>query len=277
MRSWAPHPNEKGIVGVNRYERHGVLLRLLAEHLQLDVENAAADLSVSAATIRRDLDQLAEQGLLIRTRGGALPNDTTYDLPLRYRSARDSAEKQAIARAAAMIAERGTVVGINGGTTTTEVARALAVRPDLLDRGPAEGPVLTVVTNALNIGHELSERAHFKVVTTGGVAMPQSYELVGPLAGLVLDEVSLDVAFIGVDALDADRGASARSEQEASINALFAERAAKLVVVADSSKLGAKAFARICSPEAIDVLVTDSRAPERAKEFEERGMTVIQA
>ncbi|WP_307813227.1 DeoR/GlpR family DNA-binding transcription regulator [Streptomyces sp. N35] len=262
---------------MNRYERHGELLRLLAEQRQLDVESAAKDLDVSAATIRRDLDQLAEQGLLIRTRGGAMPNDVTYDLPLRYRYARDSVEKERIGRAAAALATRGMVVGINGGTTTTEVARALAARPDLLEREPSDGPALTLVTNALNIGHELAVRTHIKVVTTGGVAMAQSYELVGPLAGLILKEIRLDIAFIGVDALDPERGASARSEHEASINALLAEQADRLVVVADSSKLGIQAFARICPPQAIDTVVTDDRSPEKAKAFEERGMTVIQA
>ncbi|WP_327350560.1 DeoR/GlpR family DNA-binding transcription regulator [Streptomyces sp. NBC_01304] len=262
---------------MNRYERHSELLRLLAEQRQLDVEDAAAELAVSAATIRRDLDLLAEQNLLIRTRGGAMPTEMSYELPLRYRSARDSAEKERIGRAAAALAERGMVVGINGGTTSTEVARALAARPDWLDREPGEGPALTLVTNALNIGHELAVRSHIKVVTTGGVAMPRSYELVGPLAGLILREISLDIAFIGVDAVDAERGASARSEQEASINALLAEQAAKLVVVADSSKLGVQAFARICRPDVIDTLVTDDRAPQKVKAFEDRGMTVIQA
>nr|WP_206314216.1 DeoR/GlpR family DNA-binding transcription regulator [Streptomyces coryli] len=253
------------------------MLRLLTERRQLDVEGAAAELHVSAATIRRDLDQLAEQRLLVRTRGGAMPNDVAYDLPLRYKSVRDSAEKSRIGQAAAALVERGMVVGLNGGTTTTEVARALATRSDFADSEPGDEPAVTIVTNALNIANELAVRPNVKVVTTGGVAMPLSYELVGPLAGHILREISLDITFLGVNAVDADRGASARNEHEANINALLAEQAGRLVVVADSTKLGAKAFARICAPAAIDTLVTDAREPEKAKEFEDRGITVIQA
>lgn len=249
---------------------------------KLDVEAVAVEVAVSAATIRRDLDQLAEQQLLVRTRGGAVPNDVAYDLPLRHRAGRDAAEKERIGRAAAAMVERGMVVGLNGGTTTAAVARALAARADWGD-GEGDGargdgqPAVTVVTNALNIAAELAVRRSVKVVVSGGVAMPSSYELVGPLAGHILREIRLDIAFVGADAVDAEHGASARDEHEASINALLAAQAAKLVVVADSTKLGVRTFARICPPTDIDVLVTDDRAADRAREFEEQGMSVVRA
>ncbi|WBB61429.1 DeoR/GlpR family DNA-binding transcription regulator [Streptomyces sp. WMMC500] len=268
---------------MNQHERHGTLLRMLAERGRLDVEAVAAEVAVSAATIRRDLDQLAEQQLLVRTRGGAVPNDVAYDLPLRHRAGRDAAEKERIGRAAAAMVERGMVVGLNGGTTTAAVARALAARADWGDvpAGAAERgdgqPVVTVVTNALNIAAELAVRRSVKVVVSGGVAMPSSYELVGPLAGHILREIRLDIAFVGADAVDAEHGASARDEHEASINALLAAQAARLVVVADSTKLGVRTFARICPPADIDVLVTDDRAGDRAREFEEQGMSVVRA
>jgi len=150
----------------------------------------------------------------------------------------------------------GQVVGLNGGTTTTEVARALATRPDLTHGGPAAA--VTVVTNALNIGTELAVRQHIKIVTTGGVARPQSYELTGPLATGVLEQVTLDVAILGVDGIDAEVGATAHHEGEASINRLMGKQARKVVIVADSSKVGRRAFARICVPAEIDVLVTDT-------------------
>ncbi|MFW6690833.1 DeoR/GlpR family DNA-binding transcription regulator [Streptomyces sp. MAR4 CNX-425] len=265
---------------MNQHERHGALLRLLAERGRLDVESVAVEVAVSAATIRRDLDQLAEQQLLVRTRGGAVPNDVAYDLPLRHRAGRDAAEKERIGRAAAAMVERGMVVGLNGGTTTAAVARALAARADWGDAAESAGdgqPAVTVVTNALNIAAELAVRRSVKVVVSGGVAMPSSYELVGPLAGHILREIRLDIAFVGADAVDAEHGASARDEHEASINALLAAQAARLVVVADSTKLGVRTFARICPPADIDVLVTDDRAPEVAGEFEDKGMTVVRA
>lgn len=262
---------------MNRHERHNTLLELLSERGRLDVDDVAAELSVSAATVRRDLDHLAEQQLLTRTRGGAAAHSVSYGLPPRYKPVGRSAKKQRIGRAAAALVRRGMVIGLNGGTTTAEVARAIATRGDLADasnRG-AE-PAVTLVTNALNIAHELAVRPHIKIVTTGGVAMPQSYELVGPLARHILAEVSLDIAFIGADGVDAESGASAHSEHEASINALLAERARRLVVVADSSKLGTPTFARICPTEAISTLITDDGALEQARLFEERGVPVVQ-
>lgn len=270
---------------MNQHERHGALLRLLAERGRLDVEAVAVEVAVSAATIRRDLDQLAEQQLLVRTRGGAVPNDVAYDLPLRHRAGRDAAEKERIGRAAAAMVGRGMVVGLNGGTTTAAVARALAARADWGDDegGPPDAargdgqPAVTVVTNALNIAAELAVRRSVKVVVSGGVAMPSSYELVGPLAGHILREIRLDIAFVGADAVDAEHGASARDEHEASINALLAAQAAKLVVVADSTKLGVRTFARICPPADIDVLVTDDRAADKARAFEDKGMSVVRA
>ncbi|MCX4747361.1 DeoR/GlpR family DNA-binding transcription regulator [Kitasatospora sp. NBC_01287] len=260
---------------MSRYERWNGLLELLAEHGKLEVEEAAAALGVSAATIRRDLDQLARQQMVTRTRGGAVAHNVSYDLPLRYKTARNAGAKQRIGAAVAGLIAPGEVVGLNGGTTTTEVARALAVRPELTERGEA-GHLLTVVTNALNIANELTVRPAVKIVVTGGVARPQSYELIGPLATAVLAELTLDVTVLGVDALDAEIGASAHHEGEASVNRLLAERARRVVVAADSSKLGRRAFARICGLEVIDTVVTDQPpAPELATAFAEAGVRVL--
>ncbi|WP_129311012.1 DeoR/GlpR family DNA-binding transcription regulator [Streptomyces sp. L2] len=266
---------------MSRDARWKALLELLVERGRLDVEEAAAGLSVSAATIRRDLDQLAEQQMLVRTRGGAVAHGVSYELPLRYKTARRASEKQRIAKAVAELVAPGETVGLTGGTTTTEVARALAVRGDL-GTGAARGdlgtgaPALTIVTNALNIANELAVRPQFKIVLTGGVARPQSYELIGPLADGVLGQITLDVAVLGVVGFDAAHGAAAHDEAEAAINRLLCERAARVVVAADSSKLGQRAFARICATDAVDTLVTDAAVrPETVHAFEEAGLRVL--
>ncbi|WP_063731234.1 DeoR/GlpR family DNA-binding transcription regulator [Streptomyces sp. RTd22] len=262
---------------MKRPERWNALLELLGRDGRIEVEEAAAELTVSAATIRRDLDELAQQQMLTRTRGGAVAHNLSYDLPLRYKTARRASEKQRIGAAVARMVEPGAVVGLNGGTTTTEIARAIATRGELSD-SVGGGPAVTVVTNALNIAHELAVRPHIKIVLTGGVARPQSFELMGPLATGVLDQVSLDLAILGVDALDPERGAAAHHEGEAGINHLMADRAARVVVAADSSKLGRRAFARICALEAIEVLVTDTGATEEAiAPYAEAGVRVIRA
>ncbi|MFG2874355.1 DeoR/GlpR family DNA-binding transcription regulator [Streptomyces sp. NPDC048337] len=257
---------------MTRKERWQTLLDLLVERGELEVEPAAEALGVSAATIRRDLDQLAEQQLLVRTRGGAVLHGVSYELPLRYRTSRRAAEKARISEAVAALITPGEVIGLTGGTTTTEVARALTTRPDLAIGSPA----LTVVTNALNIAGELVIRPQFKIVLTGGVARPQSYELTGPLAEQVLGQLAVDTAVVGVDGFDPADGAATRHEDEASVNRLLCERARRVVIAADSSKLGVRAFARICATAAVDVLVTDTGlALEVAREFESAGVEVL--
>ncbi len=261
---------------MDRYARWNALLELLTETGRITVDQAASRLHVSQATIRRDFDQLAQQQMITRTRGGAVAVGVSYDLPLRYKTAKHSAEKQRIGVAAASLVEPGMVVGLNGGTTTTEVARALAVRPDLA--GHLDGPQLTVVTNALNIANELLVRSGMKVVVTGGVVRPQSFELIGPLGGGILREVSLDVALLGADAIDAALGPAAHNEGEAAMNALMISRARQVVIIADSSKLGQHAFARMCPVEKVDILVTDCGADDvAAAPFEAAGVRVIRA
>jgi len=115
-------------------------------------------------------------------------------------------------------------------------------------------------------------------VVTGGVTRGQSYELIGPFATLVLAQLSLDWAILGVDALDPRTGASAHHEGEASINHLMASRAEQVMIVADSSKLGQRAFATMCAVDEIDVIVTDrDAAPDSLTAFTERGIRVITA
>lgn len=261
---------------MSRYRRWNELLELLAGNGQLQVERAAELLGVSAATIRRDFDELARQQMLTRIRGGAVAQGVTYDLPLRYKSERHPSEKQRIATVAAQLVGPGQIVGLNGGTTTTEVARALAIRPDL-NSGPPS-PAITVVTNALNIAAELAVRQHIKIVATGGVARPQSYELTGPLATGILEQVTLDIAILGVDGIDAVAGATAHNEGEASTNRLMASRAGQVVIAADSSKAGRRAFARICAAAEIDVLVTDTAiAAADAARLTDAGVKVVTA
>ena len=261
---------------MSRHQRLNDILRLLSEDGHLDVEEAVERLGVSAATVRRDFDHLAEQQLLTRTHGGAVTAAGSYDLPLRYKIARHADEKLRIASAAAEMVGLGSTIALNGGTTTNEVARAIASRPDLAVSD--SGPRVTVVTNALNIATELAVRPYIKILVLGGVARPQSYELIGPLGTSILEQINVDIAVLGVDAVDAEHGATAHHEGEASINRQIAARAARVVVVADSSKVGKSAFALICPADDFDVLLTDSEPDESERaRFAERGVDVVVA
>lgn len=258
---------------MNRHARLNALLDFIAAHGHVDVDKTARSLGVSTATIRRDLNHLHDQQLVSRTHGGAVATSVSYDLPIRYRSSKRRSEKIRIAQAAAALVGPGAVVGLNGGTTTTEVARAIA---DQAAHTAGDGSRVTILTNAINIAGELTVRQHVKLVMTGGVALPQSFELTGSLAGATLRQVELDLAIIGVDAFDAELGARALDEQEASVDELMARQASRVVIVADSSKLTARAFALICPPSAVHDLVTDRHAPaDSLARLADAGINVI--
>ncbi|CAM3419012.1 DeoR/GlpR family DNA-binding transcription regulator [Isoptericola cucumis] len=261
---------------MSRHQRLNDILGLVAERGRLGVEEAAECLGVSVATVRRDFDHLAQQQLLTRTHGGVVSGAASLDLPLSYKIARNADAKRRIAAAAAAMVPIGSTVALNGGTTTHEVARAIASRPDLASGDG--GPSVTVVTNALNIATELAVRPQVKILVVGGVARPQSYELIGPLTAPALEQVWVDIAFLGVDAVDPRRGAMAHHEGEAAVNRELASRAERVVVVADASKLGAAAFALICDSAQLDVLLTDTDpGPDVRAAFREHGVEVVVA
>lgn len=241
---------------MSQQHRLNALLELLSVRGSLSVQEIVDELSVSAATARRDLNSLAEQHLAIRTHGGGSALGSGYELPLQYRIPRNAEAKAAIAEEIVNLTNFGDVVGLNGGTTLSEVSRVLGRSKHLIGR---EGEVgVTVVTNALNLAFELSIRPHVKIVVTGGVARRQSYELVGPLVGDMIGKLTLDLAILGVDGLSEEFGATTIHEGEADVSRQLASVAKRVIVAADASKLGRSTFARISPLESIDALVTNA-------------------
>jgi DeoR family transcriptional regulator of aga operon len=259
--------------GMDRGARWSALLDLLAQHGRLSVAQVVESLGVSEATVRRDFGDLAAQQLVTRTHGGVVSSAVAYDLPARYKQAGSDTAKERVASFAADLVAEGSVVGFNGGTTTSATARRLAARSDLAVS--SKRPSITVVTNALNIAAEMVLRPFIRCVSLGGVARPESYELSGPLASMVLGELWLDTVVLGVDAVSAAGGATCQHEGEAGINSLMVQRADRVMVVATGDKVGRRAFARICPSERIKVLVTDASAPADAvEELRAAGVTV---
>jgi DeoR family transcriptional regulator of aga operon len=246
-------------------ERLSAILEALANDGSVGVADLATELDVSSATVRRDLEFLEHQRMLTRTHGGAVAQGVLYELPLRYKSARHQEEKKRIAAEAASRVADGVAIGLTGGTTTTEVARAVIDRQRL-----------TVVTNALNIASELAIRPNLKLVVTGGYARPESYELVGPLAEQALAGLNLDVVFLGVDGISPTAGITTHHEVEAHTNLALIERARHVVVVTDSSKLGLVAFAQICAIDRVHEVITDAGADRGLlAELREAGVVVV--
>lgn len=267
----ASRPGDPPSGGKGRRRRLDTVLDLVIDHGHISVEALVAQLGISPATARRDLDALADQQLVIRSHGGASANPDSSSLPLRYRAARNAGQKEAIAAAAVDLVEPGSVIGLNGGTTTTALAHELASRQGFRDAERAT----VLVTNAVNIAQELAVRRHLQLVVTGGVVRESSYELVGTWAEQMLAQIRIDTMFIGVNALNATDGAGTHDESEASISSRLIERSTRVVVVADHTKIGVDAFARIGAPEIIDDLVTDAAAdPAVLEQLRSAGITV---
>jgi DeoR family transcriptional regulator of aga operon len=249
---------------MRRAQRLDGILAQLASAGSVSVRELTETLGASPATVRRDLQLLEEQKLLSRSHGGAVGNGVLYELPVRYRSGRQAEEKGRIADAAVGRIGDAQTVGLTGGTTTTEVGRRLRERS------------LTVVTNAVNIASELVISETIRLVVSGGVARSQSYELIGPLAERTLEGLNVDLMFLGVDGVSAG-GLTTHDEVEAQTNRKMVERAARVIVVCDSSKIGRSALSSICSLQEVDELITDAAAPaEQLDRVRAAGVKVVQ-
>jgi len=260
---------------MKRDDRLLAILDLLGEDGAVAVSDVVERFDVSPATARRDLDVLASRQLLHRTRGGASAQSVSYDLPLRFKREANPHAKEAIGRAVQQLIEPGMRIGLSGGTTARAIAAELGQRSDLAGN---DGEAITVVTSAINIAAQLVIRPHIRVVVTGGVVRVRSYELVGPYSDLMLERVTLDRAFIGVHGIDATNGPMVQDEREARTNALMASRADAAWVVADSSKIGVRAFATVGEPDTFVGLVTDAGAGDAdVQAFTSRGWRVLRA
>lgn len=245
---------------MSQQQRLNQVLDMLAQTGQVAIDDIVTAMDVSPATARRDLNTLAEQRLVTRTHGGAVVVGSAYELPLQYKIARNSDGKKAIAAAASRLVSAGDVVGLTGGTTTSEVARSLGMSPHL--EGTPQQAGVTIVTNALNIAYELAIRPQVKIVVTGGTARSRTFELVGPLVEPAISGMVLDWTFIGVDGVHAKYGVTTVSESEAAVNRALAKAARKAVVVADGSKMLQTRFSKILDFSEVDIILTDSEPPD---------------
>ncbi len=248
-----------------RTQRLTVILDTLANTGRVAVGELARRLGVSEATVRRDLALLETQYLVKRTHGGARSQDLAYELPVRYRDAQNRPAKRRIAAAcAATITRKPQAVALGGGTTTSEVARHLADRSEL-----------TIITNAINIAMELAMRPRLRVIVTGGVMRSESYELVGAWTERLLESLNIAVTVMGVDGISAQGGLTTHDAVEARTDQHMIERAQRVIVVADKSKLGQVTMAKLADVSAVDLLITEADAPaDQVRELRAAGLEV---
>ena len=256
--------NAPGMPSHKRSDRMVALLAMLSEEGPLPLSPLAETLGASAATIRRDVALLAAQGLLERTHGGARPVKGR-ELPVRLRDGRNQDAKRRIALAVAALIPHGRhAIGLTGGTTTAEVLRALHHRDDL-----------TIITNSISIGLEAAEQGQARVLIAGGVLRPSSLELVGSLAESTMKLVNVGTAVVGVDGVSATGGLTTHDEIEARTNYAMIERADRVIVAVDSTKIGQTTLAKMADISEIHALVTDAGAPEdELQRIREAGVDV---
>lgn len=249
-------------------ERRRLILERMRSGVAVKVGELSTEFDVSESTIRRDLRELAESGLLERTHGGALLADSTLDEPsFAEKTDQQLSEKQAIGALAASLVRDGDSVILDAGTTTLEVARALRGRRNL-----------TVVTNAFHIAAELADLDSIHVVVTGGSIKGNTLALVGPMAERSLEEINADWAFIGTNGIDLERGLTTPTHAEAAVKRRMLAAARQVAVVTDSSKVGKVSFATIAPVSDLHMVITDHGAdPDFVASLINRGMKVMLA
>ncbi|HNM97388.1 MAG TPA: DeoR/GlpR family DNA-binding transcription regulator [Marmoricola sp.] len=230
--------------------RHELILQSLSRDGIVKVSDLVERLGVSDMTIRRDLAELQSQGKLEKVHGGARLrlDPATLEPGFEAKSARRTAEKDAIATCAASLVKPGAAIAVSAGTTTHALARHLV-----------HVPGLTVVTNSVWVADVLHRGGGegSSVLLTGGLRTP-SDALVGPLTLASLAGLNLDAFFLGVHGMDARAGLTTPNLLEAETNRAMVRGAARLIVVADSSKWGLIGMASMAALDEVDVLVTDT-------------------
>src|SRR5438093_2937083 len=240
-------------------QRQAYILDRVREDGGVRVAELVRDLGVSDMTVRRDLELLAEQGLIEKVHGGTNTHAASalFDRAFVAKSVLQQSEQEAIAEAAAALVEAGTAIGISAGSTTYAVARRLV-----------EVPGLTVVTNGVRIADILHDnrRPDQTIILTGGVRTP-SDALVGPFAVAALRNVHLDLVLMGVHGMDTKAGFTSPNLLEAETNRALIEAGRRLVVVADHTKWGLIGLSSIARLDQADLLITDSGLDREARDL----------
>jgi DeoR family transcriptional regulator of aga operon len=252
-------------------ERRTRLGDLVQDRGFVRVVDAAEMLGVSEVTIRGDLSALEDSGDVVRIHGGAMPRRAMNDEPTLEQSlAQDAESKRDIGTAAAALVSSGQSVILDVGSTAFAVATALVEREDLAD--------VSVVTNGLSIALALEAALpRFTIVVTGGTLRPLQHSLVNPGASAFIESLHVDIAFIGCNGVDPDRGVTNLNYPEAEVKRRMMLSAKRKVLIADSGKLGQVHMGLIGAIDEFDLLITGSdAAPELVEGLRDRGLDVLQ-
>lgn len=240
-------------------QRKATILKEVSAHGALRVADLAENLGVSEVTIRRDIDQLVEQGLVDKVHGGVtvLGFSSTTEQTFDRTSQLQTSAKSAIAQAAAALVQPGQALALMGGSTVYTLARALV-----------DVPNLTVVTNSVPISdlYAKDQRPGWTIVLAGGERTPTD-SLVGALSVQVFREFNFDIAFMGTHGMDVEGGFSSPNMLEAETNREVMKNSSEVVILADHTKWGVRGFSSFGALSAADTIIVDDQTPQSAQEL----------
>lgn len=256
---------EKRVTGTS--ERREQIIQRLRQQGSVQVNDLSALYGVSTVTIRNDLAFLEKQGIAVRAYGGALICDSTtpsVEPSVEDKSALNTAMKRSVAKAAVELIQPGHRVILDSGTTTFEIARLMRKHTDVI-----------AMTNGMNVANALLEAEGVELLMTGGICAV-SRNLYGDQAEQSLQNYHFDMLFLGVDAIDLERGVSTHNEDEARLNRRMCEVAERIIVVTDSSKFNRSSLHKIIDTQRIDMIIVDEGIPSDSLEgLRKAGVEVI--
>jgi DeoR/GlpR family transcriptional regulator of sugar metabolism len=246
-------------------ERRRRILEQAQVHGVVSLRELAEQLDTSEVTVRRDLRAMAAEGLLRRTHGGAvLPAGFGHEPSYHEKAGQAAAEKSAIAALAVGLVQPGDSILLGPGTTTLALARLLVPFAEL-----------TVVTNSLLIAQALTNAPSVDVVVTGGSLRRSIQALVGPATEQSLRGLRFSQVFISGNGLSAERGLTTPNLLVAATDQALVATARQVVVLADSTKIGAETMCETVPSARMDVLITDAGAdPGVLAQLREAGVDV---
>lgn len=233
-----------------RAERHERILAELARRGTVSAQDMAGLLDASLATIRRDIAELDERGVIKRTHGGASLPQRREELPFDAKVMAYLPEKRRIGAQAGSMIEPGTMIGLGGGTTVMQILPAIRRME------------LRLVTTAVNVALDLRDAKGVSVTLTGGTLRRRTAEMVGHIAERTLRDINIDVTIIGTDGIDPAAGLTTFDSSEAYVNRVMIEQAREVWVVADHSKFGQVLPAVIHPLAGVTRIITDSGASD---------------
>lgn len=245
------HPRPRQLSDFTPNPRQADLLDLLRQRGSASVDALAEQFGVTLQTVRRDVKQLAEAGLLARFHGGVrLPGSTTENLAYRQRQQLNEDAKRRIAQAVAARVPEGCSLILNIGTTVEAVAQAL-----LHHRG------LRVITNNLNVAAILSANPDCEVIVAGGVVRPRDRGIVGEATVDFIRQFRVDIALVGISGIEADGTLRDYDFREVKVARTIVDQAREVWLVADHSKFNRPAMVELGRLAEVDLLFTDREPP----------------